>query len=212
MSTIREIRFLRSIDNKNIVKLYDVVSPEGSAFFAFLTVVNLSLDYSKLNPICMIMEYVEHDLWGFLQYTRDKKLALYVRSLPVTNRYSKDHVRWYMYQFLQALSYLHKNMIMHRDLKTSNLLLTNKHEIKLTDFGLARQLQFGDKNRYTVEVMTLWYRPPELLLGKSEYRTETDVWSAGCIFGELLACGPLFPTHSDSEVGCEAALRRRSKS
>lgn len=160
----------------------------------------------------MIMEYVEHDMWGFLQYTRDKKLALYVPSRSVMHRYSKDHVRWYMYQFLQALSYLHKNMIMHRDLKTSNLLLTNKHEIKLTDFGLARQLQFGDKNRYTTEVMTLWYRPPELLLGKSEYSTETDVWSAGCIFGELLACGPLFPTHSDNKVGELARFHRRSKS
>ena len=212
MSTIREIHFLRSIDNKNIVKLYDIVSPDGSALFASITIVNLSLEYSKLNPICMIMEYVEHDMWGFLQYTRDKKLALYVPSRSVMHRYSKDHVRWYMYQFLQALSYLHKNMIMHRDLKTSNLLLTNKHEIKLTDFGLARQLQFGDKNRYTTEVMTLWYRPPELLLGKSEYSTETDVWSAGCIFGERLACGPLFPTHSDSKVSELARLHRRSKS
>ena len=211
MSTIREIHFLRSIDNKNIVKLYDIVSPDGSAFFASITLVNLSLEYSKLNPICMIMEYVEHDMWGFLQYTRDKKLALYVSLRSVMYRYSKDHVRWYMYQFLQALSYLHKNMIMHRDLKTSNLLLTNKHEIKLTDFGLARQLQFGDKNRYTTEVMTLWYRPPELLLGKSEYSTETDVWSAGCIFGELLACGPLFPTHSDNKVSELARLHRRSK-
>ena len=212
MSTIREIHFLRSIDNKNIVKLYDIVSPDGSALFASITIVNLSLEYSKLNPICMIMEYVEHDMWGFLQYTRDKKLALYVPSRSVMHRYSKDHVRWYMYQFLQALSYLHKNMIMHRDLKTSNLLLTNKHEIKLTDFGLARQLQFGDKNRYTTEVMTLWYRPPELLLGKSEYITEADVGSAGCIFGELLACGPLFPTHSDSKVSELARLHRRSKS
>ena len=198
--------------NKNIVKLYDIVSPDGSALFASITIVNLSLEYSKLNPICMIMEYVEHDMWGFLQYTRDKKLALYVPSRSVMHRYSKDHVRWYMYQFLQALSYLHKNMIMHRDLKTSNLLLTNKHEIKLSDFSLARQLQFGDKNRYTTEVMTLWYRPPELLLGKSEYSTETDVWSAGCIFGELLACGPLFPTHSDSKVSELARLHRRSKS
>ena len=194
------------------MKLYDIVSPEGSVFFALITIVNLSLEYSKLSPICMIMEYVEHDMWGFLQYTRGKKLALYRPPCSVTHRYSKDHVRWYMYQFLQALSYLHANMIMHRDLKTSNLLLTNKHEVKLTDFGLARQLQYGDSNRYTTEVMTLWYRPPELLLGKSEYRTETDIWSAGCIFGELLACGPLFPTHSNSKVGMQSPFHCRSKS
>ena len=110
-------------------------------------------------------------------------------------------MKWYMFQFLSALNYLHENRIMHRDLKTSNLLVTNKHEIKLTDFGLARKLKYGDENRYTTEVMTLWYRPPELLLGESRYKTETDIWSAGCIFGELLACGPIFPTNSDDKVG-----------
>lgn len=115
--------------------------------------------------------------------------------------YSSIHVKWYMFQLLKALAYLHENMIMHRDLKTSNVLVSNTHIIKLTDFGLARKLKYGDSVRYTNNVMTLWYRPPELLLGETHYTTSADIWSAGCIFGELLAGTPIFPTHSGDEVG-----------
>ena len=106
-----------------------------------------------------------------------------------------------MFQLLKALAYLHENMIMHRDLKTSNVLVSNTHIIKLTDFGLARKLKYGDSVRYTNNVMTLWYRPPELLLGETHYTTSADIWSAGCIFGELRAGTPIFPTHSGDEVG-----------
>ncbi|KAK8815785.1 hypothetical protein WA538_004909 [Blastocystis sp. DL] len=179
MSTIREIRFLKSTNHENIVKLFDIVSPQ----------VTLSMDYTKLNPICMIMDYVDHDMWGILQFAKESHLPIY----------SSIHVKWYMFQLLKALAYLHENMIMHRDLKTSNVLVSNTHIIKLTDFGLARKLKYGDSVRYTNNVMTLWYRPPELLLGETHYTTSADIWSAGCIFGELLAGTPIFPTHSGDE-------------
>lgn len=78
VSTIREMRFLKSTDNPNIVKLYNIVSPPGKSYFSFLIVVDLTMDYTKLNPICMIMDYVEHDMWGILQLAKESKLAMYV--------------------------------------------------------------------------------------------------------------------------------------
>ena len=88
--------------------------------------------------------------------------------------------------------------MLHRDLKTSNILLNNRGELKLCDFGMARS--FGDPLRpYTQMVVTLWYRPPELLLGATVYSTAVDVWSAGCVLAELLLCKPLFEGRSEIE-------------
>ncbi|XP_074599981.1 cyclin-dependent kinase 1 isoform X3 [Brevipalpus obovatus] len=103
----------------------------------------------------------------------------------------------YMYQILQALSFCHKRRIIHRDLKPHNLLLDSKGIIKLADFGLARA--FGIPVRpYTHEVVTLWYRAPEVLLNAERYSTPVDIWSVGCIFAEMATKKPLF--HGDSEI------------
>lgn len=87
---------------------------------------------------------------------------------------------------------------MHRDLKPSNVLITAKGELKLCDFGLSRT--FNGPGNYSTRVITLWYRPPELLLGARHYDQRVDVWSTGCIFGELLAGHPLFPESSEGKV------------
>lgn len=76
LSTIREIRFLKSTDNKNIVKLFRIVSPDGIRFPMFVTLVNEYMKYSELKPICMVMDYVEHDMWGLLQLAKELKLAM----------------------------------------------------------------------------------------------------------------------------------------
>jgi cell division cycle 2-like protein len=95
-----------------------------------------------------------------------------------------------LHQLASGVHYLHTNWILHRDLKTSNLLLNNRGVLKIADFGMARY--FGDPPpKMTQLVVTLWYRAPELLLGAERYGTAVDMWSVGCIFGELLTREPL---------------------
>lgn len=122
------------------------------------------------------MDFLEHDLKTLLDDMREPFLPSEVKTL--------------LLQILSATEFLHSHWIMHRDLKTSNLLMNNRGEIKLADFGMARY--FGDPPpKLTQLVVTLWYRAPELLLGAEKYGPEIDMWSIGCIFGELLTKEPL---------------------
>jgi cell division cycle 2-like len=101
-----------------------------------------------------------------------------------------SEIKTLLTQLVSGVSYLHSNWILHRDLKTSNLLLSNRGQLKIADFGMARY--FGDPPpKLTQLVVTLWYRAPELLLGAEKYGTAVDMWSVGCIFGELLTKEPL---------------------
>lgn len=106
-------------------------------------------------------------------------------------------VKSYLHQLLSGLEFCHRHRFMHRDLKPQNLLIDKKGNLKIGDFGLARA--FGVPIRtYTHEVVTLWYRAPEILLGGKHYATVMDIWSVGCIFAELVTRRPLFP--GDSEI------------
>lgn len=132
---------------------------------------------SNLDSIFMVMEYMEHDLKGLMETMKQP--------------FSQSEVKCLMLQLLSGVKYLHDNWVLHRDLKTSNLLLNNRGELKICDFGLARQ--YGSPLKpYTHLVVTLWYRAPELLLGTKQYSTAIDMWSLGCIMAEFLAKEPLF--------------------
>ncbi|KAL9328724.1 hypothetical protein ACSQ67_003727 [Phaseolus vulgaris] len=102
-----------------------------------------------------------------------------------------DHCQYFLYQLLRGLKYVHSANVLHRDLKPSNLLLNANCDLKIADFGLARVT--SETDFMTEYVVTRWYRAPELLLTCSEYTSAIDVWSVGCIFGEVMTREPLFP-------------------
>ncbi|XP_019463638.1 PREDICTED: cyclin-dependent kinase G-2-like isoform X2 [Lupinus angustifolius] len=132
----------------------------------------------------MVMEYMEHDLKELM---KEKKQP-----------FSIGEIKSMMKQLLEGVKYIHDNWVIHRDLKTSNILLDNEGHLKICDFGLSRQ--YGSPLKpYTPVVVTLWYRAPELLLGAKEYSTAIDMWSVGCIMAELISKEALFAGKSEVE-------------
>ena len=113
----------------------------------------------------MVFEYMDHDLTGVLSQTQFTFNEAQLKSL--------------CQQMLAGLSYLHHKGVIHRDIKGSNILVNSRGELKLADFGLARFYQKRRQSDYTNRVITLWYRPPELLFGTTVYGPEVDMWSAG---------------------------------
>jgi cell division cycle 2-like protein len=124
----------------------------------------------------LVLEFLEHDLKTLQEDMSEPFMASEVKTL--------------LRQLVSAVDFLHTNFILHRDLKTSNILLNNRGELKLADFGMARYIP-PSHAPLTQLVVTLWYRAPEFLLGTTTYATEVDMWSIGCIFGELVLKSPL---------------------
>ncbi|KAF8246542.1 Pkinase-domain-containing protein [Wilcoxina mikolae CBS 423.85] len=127
----------------------------------------------------------------------DLDLKKYMEAIPQGMGLGEDMVKRFMNQLVSGVKYCHTHRILHRDLKPQNLLIDKEGNLKLADFGLARA--FGVPLRtYTHEVVTLWYRSPEILLGGKQYSTGVDMWSVGCIFAEMCTRKALFP--GDSEI------------
>lgn len=136
----------------------------------------------QLEKIYLVMEYCEQDLASLLD--------------NLEKPFIESEVKCIVIQLLRGLEYLHANFIIHRDIKVSNLLLTDMGCLKIADFGLARTYSMPS-GEMTPGLVTLWYRPPELLLGSTEQTTAIDMWAVGCILGELLAHKPLLPGTSE---------------
>ncbi|KAL2262837.1 hypothetical protein VTK26DRAFT_9285 [Humicola hyalothermophila] len=132
------------------------------------------------NKLMLVFEYMDCDLKKYMD-AQGEGGAL----KPMV-------IKSFMYQLLKGIDFCHKNRVLHRDLKPQNLLINNKGQLKLGDFGLARA--FGiPVNTFSNEVVTLWYRAPDVLLGSRTYNTSIDIWSAGCIMAEMFSGRPLFP-------------------
>jgi len=108
------------------------------------------------------------------------------------------HIQSFLYQLIKVVAYCHKRKVLHRDIKPQNLLLKMDGTLKLADFGLARELSVPF-NKFSHEVVTLWYRAPEVLMGTKKYTSAIDVWSIGCIFAEMVTGAPLFAARTPQE-------------
>jgi len=138
----------------------------------------------------------------------DKKLTLVFEFLDQNLKQYMDAcgpegmhmetVKSFFYQLIRGIAYCHEHRVLHRDLKPQNLLINMSGELKLADFGLARGFGIPVRN-YTHEVVTLWYRPPDVLMGSRKYSTSVDIWSMGCIFAEMVNSAPLFPGSNDDD-------------
>lgn len=171
-NVIREISLLRELDHPNVVKLLDIIQANAGGLY-------------------LVFEFVTHDLKTFMdQHQRSEDISERI-GLPIGT------VRSFLRQIIAGVGCCHTYRILHRDLKPHNLLISGDgKQVKLADFGLAR-LSAIPNGPYTFEVVTLWYRAPELLLGANRYSTSVDVWSIGCIFAEMATGMPLFPGRSD---------------
>ncbi|KAI0360429.1 Pkinase-domain-containing protein [Trametes cingulata] len=180
VTALREIKILKALKHPCIVDILDmfVVRSQG-----------------KESPLSvyMVFPYMDHDLAGLLENERVKL--------------SPSQIKLYMKQLLEGTEYMHRNHILHRDMKAANLLISNDGCLKIADFGLARAFDpnivkvkedaRGRERKYTNCVVTRWYRPPELLLGARQYGGEVDMWGVGCVLGEMFFRKPILPGASD---------------
>ena len=166
----REIKLLRALHHPNLIALLHThLSPQR-------------------REVDLVYDYAEHDLADVIRWHRTQQRAMDVRC-----------VKSIVHQLLQGLAFLHSQWIVHRDIKPANLLImgadSGEHgRVKIADFGLARIIQSPVRSLdRDGEVVTIWYRAPELLLGSKHYTRAVDVWAVGCIMYELLALQPAFP-------------------
>ncbi|KAJ1823498.1 hypothetical protein LPJ56_002973 [Coemansia sp. RSA 2599] len=139
---------------------------------------------NSMDSIFMVMDCCECDLGTLLD--------------NMATPFSQGEVKSLVQQLLFGLEYCHNHFVVHRDLKLPNMLLAKNGELKIADFGLAR-LFHEPRRPMTPQVATLWYRAPELILGSTEYAAAIDMWSAGCILGELLIHRPFMPGKTERE-------------
>lgn len=170
LRTLREIKILKHFQHENIISIFDIQRPES---------------FENFQEVYIIQELMQTDLHKVIQ----------------SQNLTDDHIQYFIYQTLRALNTLHGSNVIHRDLKPSNLLINSNCDLKVCDFGLARIIDEDEsgihsrmlQENMTEYVATRWYRAPEVMLTAAQYSKEMDIWSVGCILGELFLKRPMFP-------------------
>ncbi|XP_067285495.1 mitogen-activated protein kinase 7 [Pseudorasbora parva] len=166
--TLRELKILKHFKHDNIIAIKDILQPV--------------LPHSAFKSVYVVLDLMESDLHQIIHSRQ-----------PLT----PEHTRYFLYQLLRGLKYIHSANVIHRDLKPSNLLVNENCELKIGDFGMARGLSAShseeSRSFMTEYVATRWYRAPELMLSLYHYSLAIDLWSVGCIFGEMLGRRQMFP-------------------
>eukprot|EP01080_Neovahlkampfia_damariscottae_P001693 gene1693-462_t len=172
-------------------------------FDAFQNATDAQRTYREI----MFLQNLHHDniirLLNVLKADNDKDIYLVFEYMDTdlhavirANILEDIHKQYIIYQLLKTMKYIHTGNLLHRDIKPSNLLLNSECHMKLADFGLARSIHSVQKDEgpvLTDYVATRWYRAPEILLGSTKYTKGVDIWSIGCIMGELISNKPMFP-------------------
>ncbi|KAG6796055.1 cyclin-dependent kinase 20 isoform X1 [Apis mellifera caucasica] len=175
--------FLKNIDNgisTSIIREIKILQQ-----LKHLNIIELLDAFPAGLDFIMVFEYMPTGLWEII---KDNDILL----TPV-------QIKIYIKMILEGIAYIHEKNIIHRDLKPANLLINEKGILKIADFGLGRLLWKNVTKPYSHQIATRWYRAPELLYGARYYTSAIDMWSIGCIFGELLNKSPLFPGETDIE-------------
>ncbi|XP_030473758.1 cyclin-dependent kinase C-2 C-like isoform X1 [Syzygium oleosum] len=191
----------RELANGRMVALkkvrFDNFQPESIQFMAREISILRRLDHPNImklegiitsrlsNSMYLVFEYMEHDLSGLI-------------SSPQI-MFSDAQVKCYMKQLLSGMEHCHLHGVIHRDIKASNILVNNEGILRIGDFGLANILNSKNRQQLTSHVVTLWYRPPELLMGSTSYGVTVDLWSVGCVFAELLLRKPILKGRTEVE-------------
>ena len=166
---LREILIMKGLNHKNILKLEEILCTSPNE------------KNKNRGNVYLVFPYMEHDFSGLRMSGKIFDLA---------------QIKYIMHEILEGMAYLHKCKIIHRDIKSSNILINSKGEIKIGDYGLARRDSKINDKKYTYKVVTICYRAPELLLASRDYGPEIDIWSIGCVFCELLTGVILFKINS----------------
>ena len=134
--------------------------------------------------LTLVFEYLDSDLKKFIEGQRGDLDMKTIRDL--------------LRQLLRGIAFCHYHRVLHRDLKPQNLLINKREELKIADFGLARSTDIPVRG-YSLDVVTLWYRAPDILLGSRQYTSAIDMWSIGCIFAEMISGYPIFPGQNEQD-------------